>query len=630
MKIANKTHVQTLVCSLLLSGSCLSADLDWPTYGGNPASQKYTEATQINAGNVGSLAVAWTWESPDNAMVNRSPALTPWTYKATPLKVGHQLFVSTSLGFVVALDAATGKENWRFDTGSHKQGRPTNLGFNHRGVAYWSDGQSARILMPTNDAVLWSLDASTGKPDPAFGKNGAIDLTEGLGRAIERKLYSVISAPSIFDDLVIVGSSINDGPTHKTMPPGHVRAFDVRTGKQRWIFHTIPQNHEPGTETWENESWRYSGNTNVWTLMTVDTELGFVYLPVGSPTNDWYGGHRLGDNLYAESLVCLDARTGKHVWRFQMVHHGLWDYDLPAAPNLVDIHVDRKPIKAVAQISKQGFVYVFDRTNGKPVWPIEERPVPQSTVPGERSSPTQPFPTRPAPFAVHGITDDVLVDFTPEIHAAAKAIVNTFDHGPLYTPPSLKGTINVPAWGGGANWTGAAADPQTGMLYLPSSNYAMVVKLTEPKPGTSDLRFVRSYAVNRIDGPNGLPLLKPPYGRITAIDLNTGEHKWAIPHGNGIRNKLIKAGMPDPGPTGGWGTGPLLTPSLLFLAQDDDGTFLLRAFNKESGAVVAQIELPASPSGTPMSYTQGDRQFIALATGSGKKAELVALTLPVR
>ena len=624
------TAIRLLVCCLLLTGMSLAADVDWPTYGGNPASQKYTTATQINADNVGSLAAAWTWESPDNAIVSASPALTPWTYKVTPLKVGNQMFVSTSLGYVVALDAATGKEIWRFDTESRQQGRPTNLGFNHRGVAYWSDGQSARILMPTNDAHLWSLDATTGKPDPAFGKDGGIDLTEGLGRAVDRKQYSVISAPSIFGDLVIVGSSINDVPTHKTTPPGHVRAFDVHTGKQRWIFHTIPQDYEPGVETWENDSWRYSGNTNVWTLMSVDTELGFVYLPVGTPANDWYGGHRLGDNLYAESLVCLDARTGQHVWHFQLVHHGLWDYDLPAAPNLVDLHVNGKRIKAVAQISKQGFVYVFDRTNGKPVWPIEERPVPQSTVPGERSSPTQPFPTRPAPFAVQGITDEVLVDFTPEILAAAKAIVKNFDHGPLYTPPSLKGTINVPAWGGGGNWTGAAADPQTGMLYVPSNNYAMVVKLTEPKPGTSDLRFVRSFAVNRLDGPKGLPLLKPPYGRITAIDLNTGKHKWAVTHGNGIRNKLIKAGIPDPGSTGGWGTGPLLTTSLLFLAQDDEGKFLLRAFNKDNGAIVAELELPASPSGTPMSYTSDGRQFIALATGSGKKAGLVALALPVR
>ena len=301
-----------LVCMLLLSSTALSADLDWPTYGGNPASQKYSTATQINADNVASLAVAWEWQSPDNPLVSKNSALTPWTYKVTPLKVGNRLFVSTSLGFVAALDAATGKEIWRFDTGSHKQGRPTNLGFNHRGVAYWSDGQSARILMPTNDAFLWSLDASTGQPDPGFGERGAIDLTQGLGRDIERKFYSVISAPSIFDDVVIVGSSIMDGPTHKTMPPGHVRGFDVRTGKQRWIFHTIPQNNEPGVETWENDSWRYSGNTNVWTLMSVDAELGYVYLPVGTPTNDWYGGHRLGGNLYAESLVCLDARTGQH------------------------------------------------------------------------------------------------------------------------------------------------------------------------------------------------------------------------------------------------------------------------------------------------------------------------------
>jgi len=284
----------------------------------------------------------------------------------------------------------------------------------------------------------------------------------------------------------------------------------------------------------------------------------------------------------------------------------------------------------VVQITKQGFVFVFDRVTGKPVWPIEERPVPRSTVPGERTSPTQPFPTRPAPFEHQGISDDALVNFTPALHAAAKDIVDQYDHGPLYTPPSLRGTINVPGWAGGGNWSGAAADPLTGMLYIPSWNYAMVVKLTEPKAGTSDMRYVRTMAVNRLDGPGGLPLLGPPYGRITAIDLNSGDHRWMVPHGNGIRDRLIKAGIPDPGPVGAMGTGPLLTPTLLFAGQDDAGTPLLRAFDKDTGATVAEITLPASPAGTPMTYTERGRQYIALATGSGKQAGIVALALPVR
>lgn len=620
----------TLLCAASACTSLLHADIDWPSYGGDPWSRKYSTANQITPENVKSLQVAWQWHSPDNDLVARNPALTPWTYKVTPIKVGNRLYASTSLGFVVALEASTGREIWRFDTGSWKAGRPTNLGFNHRGVSWWSDGRNHRIFMPTNDARLWSLDAETGRSDPAFGDGGVVDLTQGLGRYVERKHYSVMSAPSIFEDMVIVGPSIFDGPTHKLMPPGHVRAFDVRTGKQRWIFNTIPQEGEFGVETWENESWKYSGNTNVWTLTSIDPQLGYIYLPTGTPTNDWYGGHRHGDNLFAESLVCLDVRTGKRVWHFQMVHHGLWDYDLPAAPNLIDVIVDGRPVKAVAQVSKQGFIYVFDRVTGKPVWPIEERPVPQSAVPGERTSPTQPFPTRPAPFETQGISDETLVNFTPEIHAAAKQIVDRYDHGALFTPPSLRGTINVPAWGGGANWFGAAFDPETGLYYVPSSAYAMVVKLAEPEPGESDFRYTRSWSVNRVDGPGGLPLLRPPYGRISAVDMNSGEYRWQVPHGDGPRHKLIKAGIADPGPVGGMGTGPLLTKSLLFLGQDDNGKFLLRAFDKATGSVIAEIPMPSAPTGTPMTYTAGDRQYIALASGSGKDARIVAVALPTQ
>ncbi|HKC89103.1 MAG TPA: PQQ-binding-like beta-propeller repeat protein, partial [Blastocatellia bacterium] len=362
-------------------------------------------------------------------------------------------------------------------------------------------------------------------------------------------------------------------------PRGDIQAFDVRTGKPLWIFHTVPQAGESGNETWQNESWKYTGAANAWTLMSVDEELGYVYLPTGTPTNDWYGGHRLGNNLFAESLICLEAKTGKLVWHFQTVHHGLWDYDLPAAPTLVDITVKGKRIKAVAQITKTGFVWVFDRVNGKPVWPIEERAVPQSTVSGERTSPTQPFPTKPAPFESQGSTEDNLIDFTPELRAEAKQILEQYDHGPIFTPPTEKGTINLPGWGGGGNWWGAAFDPQTGMLYVPSITAPIVVKLVKPDPARSNFNYVRGGASigGSVNGPRGLPLFKPPYGRITAINLNTGDHAWMIAHGDGDRKKInevikeMSGKDVDVGPVGAGGGGPLLTKTLLFVGQGAGG-----------------------------------------------------------
>ena len=575
------------------------------------------------------LRVAWSWDSPDNMLVAKDPSLTAWGFKSSPLMIDGVLYISTSLNQVAAIEASTGKQLWVFDTETWKLGRPANLGFNHRGVGYWTDGKTARILMPTNHAYLWSLDAATGKPDPDFGDDGVVDLAVGLGRDINRRLYSVISAPMIVKDVIVVGSSISDGPRQKEMPPGHVRGFDVRTGEQRWIFHTIPQGDEFGADTWENDSWKYSGNTNVWTVMSADPELGYVYLPTGTPTNDWYAGHRLGDNLFAESLICVDAQTGERVWHFQMVHHGLWDYDLPAAPNLVDIVVDGKAIKAVAQVSKQAHIYVFDRVTGEPVWPIVEQPVGKSTIPGERASPTQPIPSRPKPFDLQGISGETLIDFTPELRAGALKILEPFDYGPLFTPPSLKGTVNLPGWGGGANWSGAAVDPDTGIIYIPSVTGPMVVQLRKGDPENTNFDYVRGGGINRIRGPEGLPLTKPPYGRITAIDLNTGEHVWMVPHGEGIRQKIIELGIPDPGPVGARGSaGPVLTKSLLFLAQASQQKSVLRAFDKSTGAVVHEIELPGRPYGTPITYMSNSRQFISLTiVEAGTRAKLIGLSL---
>ena len=615
---------------------------DWPSYGGDFGSTKYTALDQIDRDNVADLEMVWRWESPDNAEVAANPRVTPFQYKVTPLMIGGVLYVSTSHGQVAAIDGATGESKWVFDTEDWRVGRPTNLGYNHRGVGYWSDGEQARILMPTNQAWLWAIDAHTGEPVGDFGVEGKVDLTQGLGRPVQRRIYSVISAPMIIGDTVVVGSSIFDGPTRKEMPPGHVRGFDVRTGEQKWIFHTIPQGDEAGVETWENDSWTYSGNTNVWSLMSADPELGTVYLPTGTPTNDWYGGHRLGDNLYAESLICLDADTGEKVWHFQFVHHGLWDYDVPAAPNLVDITVDGREIKAVAQITKQGFIYVFDRRTGEAVWPIEEREVPQTDVPGERTSPTQPFPTKPAAYEHQGLaSDDMLISFTPELHEAAKKIRDRWVYGPLFTPPSLQGTILLPGWGGGANWSGAAIDPETSMIYIPSFTMPMVAKLTEPDGARSNFRYINGMSGLEsifLPGPMGLPLTRPPYGRMTAIDLNTGEHAWMKPLGDGPRAPIERITGEDPGPLGAPpAAGPLLTKTLLFQAQGGGGIMggpggeggsVLRAHDKKTGDVIQEIELDLAPGGTPMSYEIGGRQYIALAVGGGDRAEIISLALP--
>lgn len=616
---------------LALTGGVFAAD--WPSYGGDNGSQKYSELDQIDASNVAELTTAWIWESPDNATVaeniaNENYRAVPAGFKATPIVIDGMMYVPSSFGRVVAIDAASGVEQWVFDTEAWASGRPANLGYNSRGIGYWSSEEKNRVFFATNDATLWSLDALTGLPDMNFGVGGKVDLSLGLGRDIDKRQYGVVSPPLVTNDIVVVNSIINDGPTKKEMPPGNVRGFNPHTGEVVWMFETIPQAGAFGNETWENGSWEYTGNTNSWTIMSADDELGIVYLPIGTPTNDWYGGLRHGDNLFAESLVAVKAKTGERLWHFQMVHHGVWDYDLPAAPTLVDLVVDGRAIKAVAQITKQGYTYVFDRLTGEPVWPIIETPVPQSTVPGEKLSPTQPIPTKPPAFELQGVSDETLVDFTPELRQEAERIIEQFDFGPLFTPPSLRGTINIPGWGGGGWWTGAAFDPETGLYYIPSASIPIVVQLEKADPSKSNLNYVRGGAMN-VGGPQGLPLTKPPYGRIVATNLNSGEHEWVIPHGEGIRQKIIDMGILDPGPVGGPSrTGPLLTKTLLFVAQVDNGRNLMRAFDKASGAVIHEIELPLPPQGTPMTYSVADKQYLSIAIGGGPDSRLFTLALP--
>ena len=461
-------NAQSIPGALPESAASLSRG-EWPAYAGTNASAHYSPLTQIDRANAKDLHIAWRWKSPDQAVRSANPNVGPSrANEASPLMVGGVLYTSTSLSEVAAIDAVSGETKWVFDPKVYENGLgiPANDGWLHRGVAYWRNGDDERIVILTAFAQMIALDAKTGKPVQGFGADGRVDLAEGLRRPVDRDYYTMTSPPVIVRGVIVVGSSVMDWWGHRPSPPGDVRGFDLVTGHLLWTFHTVAQGEEPGVETWEKDSWKETGNTNVWAPMSADEELGYVYLPVSTPTNDYYGGDRPGDGLYGESLVCLDAVTGKKVWLYQLVHHGLWDYDPPAAPNLINITVGGKRIKAVAQVTKQAFVYVFDRVTGKPVWPIEERPVPASNVAGEHASKTQPFPTKPASFDIQGVREEDLIDLTPEIHQEAIDIVAKYDHGPLFTPPSQRGTIISPGIAGGASWAGAAIDPETGMLYV--------------------------------------------------------------------------------------------------------------------------------------------------------------------
>ncbi len=534
-------------------------------------------------------------------------------FEATPLMIDGVLYTSTSGSQAAAIDAETGETLWVYDPRSWASGRPPNNGFLHRGVAAWSDGPGGplRLFLATGDARLIALDAATGRPVNGFGAGGTVDLRAGIPRLDGTTIqYGMTSPPAICGDVVIVGSSIHDGEITPPSPPGDVRGYDARTGERRWTFHTIPRAGEAGVETWENESWRENGGANVWAPMSVDREHGRVYLPVSAPTNNYYGGRRPGDNLYGNSLVALDCATGRRLWHFQTVHHDIWDNDLPAAPNLVDLVVDGRAVEAVAQITKQGFVFVFDRATGEPIWPIDEVAVPPSTVPGERTAPTQPFPSRPPPFERQGVVLDELVDSTPAVRAAALEIVSRYDWGGVFEPPSLRGTIMNPGIGGGGNWGGASFDPETATLYVTSLGSLPYLIRLEPG-GASDLWFARPSIVT---GPPGyFNLFKPPNATITAYDLERGEIRWRVPNS---------------GPAGVVGhASSLLTKTLLFYETRSEAK--LAAFDKASGERVWDIALPANASGAPMTYMAGGRQHVVVAVGSGdqQQMELVAFRL---
>ena len=627
--------------------------VEWPYWGGDPANTRYSTIPDITPANVNRLGRAWEWNTGE--LPNAEYGTRPGPFENTPIMIDNVLYLSTPFHRVVALDAETGKELWAFDPEAWK-GEEDNIGLKHRGVAFWRERGELRIFLNT-DNRLFSLDAKTGKPVPTFGRKGVTSLTDGLRLPVKKLHFSQTSPPVVYKNLVIVGSRIPDRLQYKFEPQGTVQAFDARTGKRAWIFNTIPQSSTDfGANTWENESWNFTGHANVWGPMTLDESRGLLYVPVSTAGSDYWGGRRLGANLFAESLVCLDASTGKRKWHFQAVHHGLWDYDFTSPPSLVTITVDGRRIDAVAELSKQGFTYVFDRVTGQPVWPIEERPVDTTTdVPGERPYPTQPFPTKPPAFSAQGISLDDANDLTPEIRALAVEEMKKFRLGPLFTPPSLRGTIQRPTAAGGANWGGGGFDPETGLLYLRTTEGTTVNQVCPNDNTAADVDVdysnnceygAAAYIFQRRDGTlvrpaagdeaspknrlGPIPLIKPPYAYLVAINLNKGETAWRVPFGEGSpairRHPLLKdVKLPDRLGTGGPSSVLVTRTGLVFIGGGDP---YLYAFDKATGKELWRGATLRQTQANPMTYrARNGRQYVLIAGGAGPDATLTAFAL---
>ncbi len=679
---------------------------DWTHYTADARGSKYSPLDQVNATNFNKLEVAWRFKT-DNLGTRPEFKL-----EGTPLAIRGTLYTTAGTRrSVVALDGKTGELIWSH---SYREGNRAAIAprqLSGRGVSYWTDGKGdERILYVTPGYRLIELNARNGSMVQAFGEGGVVDLKKGAvfgkGQQIDLETGEIglHATPTVVKDVVIVGSSFKEGTqvvTHNNTK-GLVRAFDVRTGKLLWTFNTIPRPGEFGNDTWENESWATNGNTGVWTQITADEDLGLVYLPVEDPTSDQYGGHRPGNNLFGDSLVCVDVKTGQRKWHFQVAHHPIWDYDLSSAPILADITVNGRAIKAVALPSKEAFLYVFDRVTGQPVWPIEERPVPPSDVPGEKTSPTQPFPTRPPAYARQAVTADDLIDFTPALRAQALETVKMYRMGPMFLPAVVSkvggplASITIGTLGGGTNWPGASYDPETHTVYAQAANAGVsLLGLVEPPPGFSDIRYVagiagREFRINEgpgfgsaADAPKvsasqarlaalgaappaaaapaagrggqsapaappaggggvtveGLSLVKPPYGVLSAINLDRGDLVWQVPHGDtpdAVRNHPALKGMNIP-KTGQQGSvGLVVTKTLVILGDpqvtttpDHPRGTMLRAYDKGTGKEVGAVWMPAPQSGSPMTYAVDGKQYIIVAISGGNySGEYLAFALP--
>jgi quinoprotein glucose dehydrogenase len=656
---------------------------EWPTYGGDLGHTRYAPLGEIDASNFNRLEIAWRFKT-DSLGPNRE-----FNFQSTPLMVDGVVYSTAGTRrAVVALDAATGELLWihRLDEGQRGQVAPRQL--SGRGLAYWENGDDKRIVYVTPGYQLIALDARTGDRVESFGNQGIVDLKQNIDQTLDplNNEIGLHATPIVAKNVIIVGAAHPTGanPTSARMTKGYVRAFDARTGERLWIFHTVPMRGEFGTESWLEGSNEYTGNTGVWAQISVDPELETVYLPVEEATGDYFGADRPGDNLFAETLLAVDLNTGKRKWHYQLVHHGIWDMDIPCAPILFDTVVDGRPIKAVAQPTKQAFLYVFDRVTGKPLWPIEERPVPKGDVPGEWYSPTQPIPTKPPAYDRQGITENDLIDFTPELRREALGIVAWHKMGPLFTPPVVSnidgplGTLMAPSQDGGTNWQGGSFDPETGILYVASGSTVVSKAVVAPYPGQSEVGYIEGNAVTgprttggsgsaagggrsefqpaerRVATPSdpsrgppklalsvqGLPLVKPPYGRISAIDMKRGEILWQIAHGetpDDIKENPALKGLAIPRTGQAGSPGTLVTKTLLISGERLNTTTpeglgaMLRAYDKATGREVGAVYMPAPQSGSPMTYMLNGEQYLVVAiSGAQYAGELLAFRLPRR
>ncbi len=672
----------TVSCLLISSNSAAQLGApngQWPSYGGDLGNTRYSALEQINADNFNQLEVAWRFKT-DSLGPNLEYRL-----QGTPLMVDGVIYTTAGTRrAVVALDAATGEMKWMYSMDEGERGANAPRQLSGRGLAFWQEGETKRVVYVTPGYRLIALNAETGRPDPDFGINGVVDLKLDADQQIDLVTGEIglHATPAIAKDVIIVGAAHRTGgnPRSRENVKGFVRGFDVRTGERLWIFHTVPVRGEYGYESWLDGSAEYTGNTGVWGQISVDEELETVYLPVEAGTGDYYGAYRPGDNLFAETLLAVDLHTGERKWHYQLVHHGIWDHDIPCAPILMDIMVNGRLVKAVAQPTKQAFLYVFDRITGEPIWPIEERPVEQGNVPGEWYSPTQPFPTKPPAYSRQGTSINDLIDFTPELRSKGVEIASWYKMGPLFTPPvvsNINGPLGIlmsPATGGGTNWPGGSYDPETGIAYIFANRSVVGLGIVPPYPGQSDMAYIQGNAATgpRTSGGagsqagggrtafsatererpvstrgtppigllvDGLPLLKPPYGIISAIDMNNGEILWQIPHGetpDNVKNHPQLQGLDIPRTGQGTMVGTLVTKSLLIAGEGQvqthpDGTrgAMLRAYNKSTGEEVGSILMPAPQTGSPMTYLHNGQQYIVVAiSGRGYSGEFVAYKLP--
>jgi quinoprotein glucose dehydrogenase len=639
---------------------------EWRTYGGDLGNTRYSPLAQIGPENFNKLQLAWRF---------KTDSLGPrpeYNFESTPLMVNGVVYTTAGTRrAVVALDAATGELMWMHSEREGARGTAAPRQLSGRGLAYWTDGKEERILYVTPGYRLIALDAKTGIPAAAFGKAGVVDLKLDDDQEIDLVTGEVglHATPVVAGDVVIVGAAHKSGGVPKTRNnvKGYVRGFDARTGKRLWIFHTIPLPGEYGFNSWEKDSSSYTGNAGVWGQISVDEELGMAFIPVELPTGDYYGGHRPGNGLFGETLLAVDLKTGQRKWHYQLVHHGIWDMDIPCAPVLTDIIVNGRTIKAIAQPTKQAFLYVFDRVTGAPIWPIDERPVTKGTVPGEWYSPTQPFPSKPPAYDRQGLVIDDLIDFTPDLRAEAVKLVSRYQLGGVFTPPVVSkaegplATLAMATAGGGTNWPGGSYDPETHRFYVFSQKSISTLGLVRPSsPETSDMNYVQGTATSGVrttggsgavagDAPaessgggltiQGLPLMKPPYGQISAIDLNKGEILWQIAHGetpDNIRNSPALKGLniPRTGRPGVIGT--LVTKTLVIAGESGFFTTpsgqrgaMLRAYDKTTGKDAGAVYMPAPQTGSPMTYTMNGKQYIVVAVGGANyPAELLAYKLP--